>query len=578
MADTPAPGDRSDRRLRDRAADRADAGQARRGAARRAATSSSSRSGTASARSSSAATATSSSRAATCGRSTATSPSCTTLLLAALPDGCVVDGEIVIAGAARARLRRAAAAAASGRVARRQARRGDAGVVRRLRSAGASTAQDLRELPQSERRAPARDGCSADAAPPLHLTPMTRDRALAAEWLARFEGAGLDGVIAKPVDGDLPAGQARDDQDQARAHRRLRGRRLPLAQERATTLVGSLLLGLYDDAGALQHVGVTSSFTMAVRKAAGRGAGAAARGRARRPSVARLGRGAGRVDQRMPGGAEPLERRQGSVVGAAAHRARLRGEVRPPAGRPLPPRRRCSCAGGPTSRRPTAATTSSRSRRLTSSRRSSAPVSRRDSLLPVLGQRILVRDRAAPAAAAASSGTCCRLTRMRVHVWKRPRIASTSTSAGCEVRRRLRDGAPSSARARRARRPWRARGRSRSAAMLGDAGRLAAARAGAGVVAARLATAPRAAARPPACGSAAATARRRGPRARARAESSSSASSEHGALVDAGVRDRRPRRSAPASSRSVKSRGSQASSSSHVSGAETRASGFGRTE
>ena len=74
----------------------------------------------------------------------------------------------------------------------------------------------------------------------------------------------------------------------------------------------------------------------------------------------------------MPGGAEPLERRQGSVVGAAADRARLRGEVRPHAGRLASATRRSSCAGVPTSSRATAATTSSRSRRLTSSRRSSA--------------------------------------------------------------------------------------------------------------------------------------------------------------------------------------------------------------
>ena len=56
------------------------------------------------------------------------------------------------------------------------------------------------------------------------------------------------------------------------------------------TLVGSLLLGLYDDAGDLHHVGVTSSFTMAQRKAARRGAGAAARGRAGRPTPGGSGR------------------------------------------------------------------------------------------------------------------------------------------------------------------------------------------------------------------------------------------------------------------------------------------------
>ena len=97
--------------------------------------------------------------------------------------------------------------------------------------------------------APLLEQLLAGVEPPIHLTPMTRDRAVAAEWLARFEGAGLDGVIAKPERRHLPARQARDDQDQARAHRRLRRRRLSLAQEREGQRVGSLLLGLYDEHG-----------------------------------------------------------------------------------------------------------------------------------------------------------------------------------------------------------------------------------------------------------------------------------------------------------------------------------------
>ena len=89
-------------------------------------------------------------------------------------------------------------------------------------------------------------------------------------------------------------------------------------------------------------------------QAARRGAGAAARERARRPPVARLGRGA--IGGERDGAAharrdEPLEPRQGPDVGAAAARARLRGRVRPHAGRSLPPRARTSCAGAPTSRR-----------------------------------------------------------------------------------------------------------------------------------------------------------------------------------------------------------------------------------
>ena len=150
-----------------------------------------------------------------------------------LPHGCVVDGEIVIATPRGPGLRRAAAAAASGGIAGREAGEGDAG---RRSSPSICSALGRPRPPRrrrsGERRARARAAARRGAGAPIHLTPMTRDRAVAVEWLARFEGAGLDGVIAKPEDGIVPARQARDDQDQARAHRRLRGGRLPLAQER----------------------------------------------------------------------------------------------------------------------------------------------------------------------------------------------------------------------------------------------------------------------------------------------------------------------------------------------------------
>jgi ATP-dependent DNA ligase len=102
--------------------------------------------------------------------------------------------------------------------------------------------------------------------PPLHLTPMTTDRALAADWLDRFEGAGLDGVVAKPAEMPYQPGK--------RVMFKIKHVRTAdcvvggLRWHKAGhgTLVGSLLLGLYDDNGHLQHVGVTSSFTMAQRK------------------------------------------------------------------------------------------------------------------------------------------------------------------------------------------------------------------------------------------------------------------------------------------------------------------------
>ena len=94
---------------------------------------------------------------------------------------------------------------------------------------------------------------------------MTRDRALAAEWLDRFEGAGLDGVIAKPADGHYePGKRAMIKIKHARtADCVVAGFRWHKSGE---GIVGSLLLGLYDARGRLQHVGVTSAFTMAVRK------------------------------------------------------------------------------------------------------------------------------------------------------------------------------------------------------------------------------------------------------------------------------------------------------------------------
>jgi ATP-dependent DNA ligase len=119
--------------------------------------------------------------------------------------------------------------------------------------------------PQAERRA-ALEKALAGAKPPLYVTPMTKDRAVALGWLTHFEGAGLDGVIAKPVASPyLPGKRAMTKVKHARtADCVVAGFRWHKSGKDA---VGSLLLGLYDDNGVLQHVGVTSSFTMALRKA-----------------------------------------------------------------------------------------------------------------------------------------------------------------------------------------------------------------------------------------------------------------------------------------------------------------------
>jgi ATP-dependent DNA ligase len=128
----------------------------------------------------------------------------------------------------------------------------------------AADGRDLRGAAQRERRAEL-ERLFADAEPPIHLTPMTLDRTVAVEWLAQFEGAGLDGVIAKPAHGKYEAGK--------RAMIKVKHARTADCvvagfrwHKSGKDTVGSLLLGLYDDKGSLHHVGVTSSFTMLMRK------------------------------------------------------------------------------------------------------------------------------------------------------------------------------------------------------------------------------------------------------------------------------------------------------------------------
>jgi ATP-dependent DNA ligase len=185
-------------------------------------------------------------------------------LIETLPEGCVVDGEIVIAtphgldfDALQMRLHPAAS-----RVAKLAKETPSRFVAFDLLAAGG---KDLRDVPQGERRARL-EKLLGTVKPPVHLTPMTRDRDLAVKWLARFEGAGLDGVIAKPDDGLYqPGKRAMIKVKHARtAECVVAGFRWH--KDGKNTLVGSLLLGLYDDKGVLHHVGVTSAFTMATRR------------------------------------------------------------------------------------------------------------------------------------------------------------------------------------------------------------------------------------------------------------------------------------------------------------------------
>jgi ATP-dependent DNA ligase len=129
----------------------------------------------------------------------------------------------------------------------------------------AAEGTSLLERPQRERRT-SLERLLAKVRPPIYLTPMTRDRALAAEWLDRFEGAGLDGVIAKPEQqAYVPGKRAMFKIKHARtADCVVAGFRWYKSGHDA---IGSLLLGLFDDTGTLHHIGVTSSFSMVARTA-----------------------------------------------------------------------------------------------------------------------------------------------------------------------------------------------------------------------------------------------------------------------------------------------------------------------
>jgi ATP-dependent DNA ligase len=124
--------------------------------------------------------------------------------------------------------------------------------------------RNLMPASQAARRA-ALEELLAAVRPPLYLTPATRDRALALDWLTRFEGAGLDGVVAKLAAGTYsPGKRAMIKVKHARtADCVVAGFRW---HKSGKDSIGSLLLGLYDEQGVLQHVGVTSAFTTAMRR------------------------------------------------------------------------------------------------------------------------------------------------------------------------------------------------------------------------------------------------------------------------------------------------------------------------
>ena len=184
-------------------------------------------------------------------------------LAQSLPKGCVIDGEIVVAGAGgldfdalQQRLH-----PASSRVARLASSTPASFVAFDLLVAGGRSTM---ELPQAQRRIRL-ERLLGQIPKPVYLTPVTRDRSVAEDWLKRFEGAGLDGVIAKPETATYQPGK--------RAMLKIKHARTADCvvagfrwYQGSKDAVGSLLLGLYNEVGMLQHVGVTSSFTAAMRR------------------------------------------------------------------------------------------------------------------------------------------------------------------------------------------------------------------------------------------------------------------------------------------------------------------------
>ena len=179
-----------------------------------------------------------------------------------LPERCVVDGEIVIAtgqgldfDALQLRIHPAAS-----RIKRLAAETPSSFVAFDLL---ALDNRDLREEPFSERRA-VLEKLKKRFHPPVYLTPITTDRKVAGDWFDRFEGAGLDGVVVKR--GDQPY---REDQRTMVKVKHQRTADCVVAGFRwhkSGGVIGSLLLGLYDQTGTLHHVGVAGAFTMARRR------------------------------------------------------------------------------------------------------------------------------------------------------------------------------------------------------------------------------------------------------------------------------------------------------------------------
>jgi ATP-dependent DNA ligase len=192
-------------------------------------------------------------------------PEVVAAIRAQLPARCVIDGEIVVPDAAGRRLDFDALLLRIHPAASRVALLAEQTPARFV-AFDLLAVDDLDHTGQPfARRRAALEHALRQLAPPLHLTPATTDPDLAAEWLGRFEGAGLDGIIAKALDGAYePDRRVWLKVKHARtADCVVAGYRL---HKRGTDLVGSLLLGLYTDDGELAMAGVIGAFPMERRR------------------------------------------------------------------------------------------------------------------------------------------------------------------------------------------------------------------------------------------------------------------------------------------------------------------------
>jgi ATP-dependent DNA ligase len=180
-----------------------------------------------------------------------------------LPDRCVIDGEIIVVVGDRLEFevlqQRIHPAASRVRLLSKET---PARFV--AFDLLALNETDYTHLPFEQRRA-ALEEALAYAKPPIHLTPATRDRDLAVQWFSQFEGAGLDGVVAKPLTGTY--------QPDKRTMFKIKHERTAdcvvagyRVHKSGPDSIGSLLLGLYKDSGELASVGVIGAFPAARRK------------------------------------------------------------------------------------------------------------------------------------------------------------------------------------------------------------------------------------------------------------------------------------------------------------------------